>query len=63
MSYIKINNDSWSDLNKIWGVIEYSRPNPESSAAHLVLEDTVTGERMNRVVAYHQIEWLEAKDW
>jgi hypothetical protein len=63
MRYIKINNDSWDDLNKVWAVVEYSRPNPKSSATHLVLEDTSTGETLRRVVAFHEIEWLEAKDW
>ena len=62
MDYIKINSDYWDDINKVWSVLEYhSRPN--STAVDLVLEDTSTGQTMHRVVASHQIEWLEAKDW
>lgn len=63
MKYIKIDNDKWDDLGKVWEVLEYSRPNKDSSAVHLIIEDTVTGDVVSRVVAFHQIEWLEAKDW
>ena len=62
MDYIKIDNDKWDDLNKVWGVVEYSA-RPNSTAVNLVLEDTSTGQVVHRVVASHQIEWLEAKDW
>lgn len=62
MDYIKIDNDKWDDFNKVWGVVEYhTRPN--STAVDLVLEDTLTGKIIHRVVASNQIEWLEAKDW
>lgn len=62
MQYIKIDNDKWDDIGKVWGVMEYSlRPN--STAVHLVIEDTETGEVQTRVVAENQIEWLEGKSW
>lgn len=62
MDYIKIDNDQWNDLGKVWRVLEYhTRPN--STAVQLVLEDTTTNEVHTRVVASHQIEWLEAKDY
>lgn len=62
MDYIKIDNDDWSDLNKVWAVVNYSR-RPNSSAVDLVLEDPNTKNITRRTVAEHQIEWLEAKDW
>lgn len=62
MDYIKLNNDNWDDLNQVWLVLEY-HSNLNSTAVSLVLEDTNTKEVTRRVVANHQIEWLEAKDW
>lgn len=62
MQYIKLDNDKWDDVNKVWAVLEYSN-RPGSTAVNLVLEDTTTGEVHTRVVAQNQIEWLEAKDW
>ena len=62
MEYIKIDNDKWEDVGKVWAVLEYSTI-PESTGVTLKLEDTVTKEVHTRVVAQNQIEWLEAKDW
>ena len=62
MQYIKLDNDRWDDVGKVWAVLEYST-RPDSTAVTLVLEDTVSGETTTRVVAQNQIEWLEAKDW
>ena len=62
MKYIKLHNDRWDDLNKVWVVLEY-RTREDSTAVNLVLEDAYSGETTHRVVASHQIEWLEAKDW
>ena len=62
MEYIKIDNDMWADVGKVWAVLEYSTI-PESTGVTLKLEDTVTKEVYTRVVAQNQIEWLEAKDW
>lgn len=62
MQYIKIDNDTWADHGKVWAVLEYYTK-PETTGVHLVLEDTQTKETHQRVVASHQIEWLEAKDW
>lgn len=61
MQYVRLDNDMWDDAGKVWFVLAYiSRP--DSTAVTLMLEDTDTGERHARVVASHQIEWLEAKD-
>ncbi len=62
MRYIKLYNDNWDDLNKVWEVLEY-RPRTGSTAVHLVLEDTLTKNTIHRIVCAHEIEWLEAKDW
>ena len=62
MQYIKLDNDRWDDVGKVWAVLEYST-RPDSTAVNLVLEDVKTGEVHSRVVAQNQIEWLEDKDW
>ena len=62
MQYIKLDNDRWDDVGKVWAVLEYST-RPDSTGVTLVLEDTGSGEVTTRVVAQNQIEWLEAKDW
>ena len=59
--YIRIDNDKWEDLGKVWYVLEYSNT-PESTGVKLRLEDTVSKEVHTRVVARNQIEWLEEKD-
>ena len=61
MQYIRIDNDKWEDLGKVWYVLEYSNT-PESTGVKLRLEDTVSKEVHTRVVARNQIEWLEEKD-
>lgn len=61
MQYIRIDNDKWEDLGKVWYVLEYSNT-PESTGVKLKLEDTVSKEVHIRVVARNQIEWLEEKD-
>ena len=61
MDYIRIDNDHW-DSNKVWVLLEYN-PRPDSTGVHLILEDPDTKETASRVVASHQIEWLEAKDY
>jgi hypothetical protein len=60
MDYIKINNDQWDDLGIVYRVIEY-KTRGNSTAVDLVLE--YNGETIQRTVANHQIEWLEAKDF
>ena len=59
MDYIRIDNDMWADLGTVYTVLEYSKPQISSSAVHLVLENRETKEITRRVVANHQIEWLE----
>jgi hypothetical protein len=61
MQHIRIDNDKWEDLGKVWYVLEYSNT-PESTGVKLKLEDTVSKEVHTRVVARNQIEWLEEKD-
>lgn len=61
MDYIRIDNDSWNDLGTIYGVLECNKSD-KSTGVRLVLEHSETKEITQRVVAYHQIEWLEAKD-
>jgi len=62
MQYIRIDNDKWEDVGKIWFVHEYAT-SETSTAVTLKLEDTITKEVHTRVVAQNQIGWLEAKDW
>lgn len=61
MDYIKIHNDDWNDAGVIYGVLEYNKSS-DSTDVKLVLEHSETKKITQRVVAYHQIEWLEAKD-
>jgi hypothetical protein len=62
MQYIKIDNDMWDDLGKIWFVHKHET-NPNSTAVKLTIEDTKTGEIQTRTVPQNQIEWLEPKDF
>ena len=52
----RINSDMWDDAGKIYNVISY-RNTPNSTAVHLQLE--YEGVVYNRVVAQHQIEWIQ----
>lgn len=56
MAKIQINNDLFDDVGKVYKVISYERQ-ADSTAVRLELEHN--GEKINRVVAYHQIEFLE----
>jgi len=60
--YVKFNTDNWDDLNKVYRLIECAT-RPESTGVSLVIEDIITKETIHRVVANHQIEFMEAKDW
>jgi hypothetical protein len=52
-----INNDKWEDVDKVYFVHSLqSRPN--STGVALSLEDE-NGNIHERVVAFHQIEWIE----
>jgi hypothetical protein len=62
MDYIRIDNDMWADHGMVYTVLEYSKPLTSSSAVHLVLENRETKEITRRVVAEHQIEWIDEKD-
>ena len=62
MQYIRIDNDKWEDVGKIWFVHEYTT-RENSTGVTLTIEETTTGEIQTRVVPQNQIEWLEAKDW
>jgi hypothetical protein len=56
MDYIVLNTDKWEDTGKKYRLISLLR-REGSSATELVLE--YEGVQSSRVVAYHQIEWLE----
>jgi len=59
MDYIMIDNDNWEDAGKKYKLLELNR-RTDSTATELVLE--YEGTRIQRVVPYHSIEWLEEKD-
>lgn len=61
MKHIRIDNDKWDDVGKVWFVHEYST-SPNTTAVRLTIEDTKTGIIETRVVPQNQIEWLEEKD-
>jgi hypothetical protein len=61
MDYIRIDNDSWNDIGTIYGVLECNKSS-NSTGVKLILEHSETKEIIHCTVAYHQIEWLEAKD-
>jgi chorismate mutase len=61
MDYIKISSDDIYDSCRVYKVLEYIRRD-NSTAVELVLEAS-ENEIIRRVVAYHQIEWIEDKDW
>ena len=53
----RFNNDQWEDVNKVYFVHSLqSRPN--STGVSLSLEDK-DGNTHERVVAFHQIEWID----
>jgi hypothetical protein len=53
----RINSDQWQDVGKIFFVHSFDN-RPNSTAVTLVLEDD-DGNIHERVVASHQIEWIE----
>jgi hypothetical protein len=61
MNYVKIDNDKWEDANKVF-YVHSSLNRVDSTAVELVLEDK-DGNIHKRVVASHQIEWLESPNW
>lgn len=56
-SYIRLDNDKWEDVGKVWFVQEYCQ-RENSTAVELTLKDS-SGIIHKRVVAKHQIEWIE----
>jgi hypothetical protein len=58
MDYIRINNNMSDDINVIYAVLEYNKPD-DSTGVSLVLENYETKQMIHRIVAEHQIEWLE----
>lgn len=55
--YIRINNDMWSDIGKIYKVLSYFKPS-HSTGVHLELE-APDGTTEKKVVPVHDIEWVE----
>jgi len=53
----RIHNDKWQDLGKVFYVHSFDN-RENSTAVTLVLEDD-DGNIHERVVASHQIEWIE----
>lgn len=53
----KINNDTWQDLGKVYFVHSLAT-RPSSTAVTMMLEDD-DGNMFERVVASHQIEWVD----
>lgn len=60
--YVKFDTDKWDDCGVVYALLEY-HTRPGSTAVDVVVENPSTGEVTHRVVASHQIEFLEAKDW
>ena len=58
MDYIMLNTDEWEDVGKKYHLISLQR-REGSTATELVLEHD--GVQSRRVVAYHQIEFVEEK--
>jgi hypothetical protein len=61
MDYIRIDSDNWDDVGIVYAVLEYSKSN-SSTAVTLILENVETKKVTKRVVANHQIVWLQTKD-
>jgi len=56
MNSIRIHNDLWDDLDKVYQVISW-QTTPDSTGVKLTLQHgDISSER---VVAIHQIEWIE----
>jgi len=55
-----INNDKWEDAGKVYFVHSLST-RPQSTAVTMTLEDD-GGNIFERVVASHQIEWVDDGD-
>jgi hypothetical protein len=58
--YCKLNNDKWSDVGVVYFVHSYSRR--ENSTATELLLEYPDGSLEKRVVAFHQIEWIDDED-
>ena len=56
----RFNTDQWDDVNKVYFVHSLST-RPKSTAVTMTLEDD-DGNFHKRVVASHQIEWVEDGD-
>lgn len=53
----RINSDKWADAGKVF-FVHSAETRPDSTATTLVLEDD-DGNIHKRVVASHQIEWID----
>jgi len=56
MPKLRLDNDKWEDAGMLYDLISI-KPRPDSTAVELTLE--CDGEQYQRVVAYHQIDWIE----
>jgi hypothetical protein len=55
--YCRLDTDNWEDAGVVYFVHRYARNEP-STATELTLESP-EGIITERVVAYHQIEWID----
>lgn len=58
--YCRLNTDNWDDAGVVYFVHSYAR-RENSTATELTLE-APEGTIEKRVVAYHQIEWIDSED-
>ena len=56
----RFNSDQWEDVNKVYFVHSLAA-RPKSTAVTMTLEDD-DGNILERVVASHQIEWVDDGD-
>lgn len=59
MDYIRIMNDSWNDLGKIYKVISYESF-PNTTGAKFVLE--YNNQIITRTICSHEVRWLDSND-
>lgn len=53
----RLDTDRWDDIGEVYTVI-YSYRRPNSTAVELLLEKS-DGTQLSKVVAIHQIEWID----
>lgn len=59
--YIKIWSDKWDDVGKIYRVLSYYKPD-NTTACQVELQHQ-SGKIEQRVIPFHEIEWISDGDW